>query len=73
MTADLTLQEWIDSMLLLAEFFEHHSDQSIQKMWGSPVWPRGKFGAKKMGCAEQRFAWKVVQTSCFFRKFVEEF
>jgi len=26
-------EEWIDSMLLLAEFFEHHSDQSIQKMF----------------------------------------
>ncbi|CAJ1459948.1 unnamed protein product, partial [Effrenium voratum] len=25
--------EWVDSMTLLAEFFEHHSDQSIQKMF----------------------------------------
>ncbi|CAJ1345608.1 unnamed protein product, partial [Effrenium voratum] len=26
-------EEWVDSMTLLAEFFEHHSDQSIQKMF----------------------------------------
>ena len=25
-------EEWVDSMTLCAEFFEHHSDQSIQKM-----------------------------------------
>eukprot|EP00913_Durusdinium_trenchii_P018082 g16991.t1 len=25
--------EWVDSMTLLAEFFEHHSDQSIQRMF----------------------------------------
>ncbi|CAK9024822.1 unnamed protein product, partial [Durusdinium trenchii] len=26
-------EEWVDSMTLLAEFFEHHSDQSIQRMF----------------------------------------
>lgn len=43
-------EEWVDSMTLLAEFFEHHSDQSIQKMFeeidkddsGTIDWPEFK-------------------------------